>query len=186
MFNDFVKILDNIVWNIYVTPLWFIVLAMIFMISIWASAGALGTKKFPSFWKFLNIVLLLCSIGGILFVTVFNRDGISQAPDLIPFSFIEKAKYNTETYRSVLMNVFLFVPFGLSASFSFGRKNVTRTFFSALLLSIAIELIQYFFSLGMMATDDVLANCLGAFLGTLAFAVVNATTKSKKRKKHRK
>lgn len=182
MLNELNEILSNITWNIYVTPLWCIGLAMLFLVSIWATAGNVGTKKCPRFWKFLNRFFLILSIGSILYVTLLTRSKEVYTPDYIPFSFIERAKVNKEVYRSVLMNVFLFVPFGLFTPYSFKRKNISKTYAWAILFSAGIEIVQLVFSLGMMATDDILANFFGAFIGSFAYILVSPNKKRKKRK----
>lgn len=74
------------------------------------------------------------------------------------------------------MNVILFMPLGLSLSCSLGnRLSIFKRFmiivpFGAS-LSIVIELVQHFYSLGEAWTDDVLCNVLGAFIGALVIVI---------------
>ena len=73
---------------------------------------------------------------------------------------------NSELLRSCWMNVALFFPAGLLCGALTGkRRRLGLTATAALLLSLAIELVQYRFGLGLAEMDDVLHNTLGAALG---------------------
>lgn len=87
----------------------------------------------------------------------------------MPFDSFRTAAIRPENYRSMLMNVFLFLPFGLTLSQSFRtdtKHRIGRSILAALALSVLIETMQYIFSIGVSEMDDVLCNTLGAFLGT--------------------
>ena len=89
--------------------------------------------------------------------------------------------------RLVNLNVLLFVPFGLSLPFVVtpGKAGERRgkvwcfivTIAIAVVLSVAIEAVQYRFALGRCETDDVLANTLGALLGACAYLLQFPKTK---------
>ena len=66
------------------------------------------------------------------------------------------------------MNVVMFVPIGLLLPCCFRKfeKN-KRIFLTALICSSGIELLQGIFKIGMLETDDVLGNVLGAEIGFL-------------------
>lgn len=116
--------------------------------------------------------MAVIAIGAILYATVISRGESSKGADFIPFSSFERAKTNPEMYRSVLMNVFLFVPLGLSLPFVFGGSTGKRILFTilvGLLLSITVEAIQYFAHLGMTETDDVICNTVGTSIGSCAY-----------------
>ena len=68
------------------------------------------------------------------------------------------------------MNVFLFVPTGLSLPFVLPFKhNGAITILFAFCVSILIEIIQYKYGIGRCEVDDVIMNTLGALIGTLAY-----------------
>lgn len=74
-------------------------------------------------------------------------------------------------YRSMLMNVFLFVPFGLTLSQILpehwrSEKRMIIAICAGLLLSCFVEGMQYMFSLGRAEIDDVLTNVIGTAIGT--------------------
>ena len=164
--------LGHVIWKIYVSPLWLIRVAMAALVVIWGLLGLLGTRKFPKLWRGVNIFCCVCSVLGILYVTLFKRSPHEQFLQLIPFHFIVEAKEHIEILRSMLMNVFLFVPLGLSLPFSVNGKlprTVIFTLVSALIFSVCIEVVQYHFGLGRAETDDVLCNVFGTLIGCLAF-----------------
>ena len=93
---------------------------------------------------------------------------------LIPFYSFVEAQKQPELYRSMLMNVFLFFPLGLTLPYAlpekWNRKGLL-TIFLALVFSIGIELAQYQFHLGRAETDDVICNTLGCVIGTLSYVI---------------
>ena len=90
----------------------------------------------------------------------------------------------------MLMNVFLFFPFGLSFANALPRKwhhciRILLTTLTACLFSIGIEYTQYRFSLGLTETDDVICNTLGAFLGSASLLLAHAIEIRNERRLHR-
>ena len=70
---------------------------------------------------------------------------------------------DVEVWLQILMNVVMFVPIGLLVPCCFQKfeKN-KRIFLTALICSSEIELLQGILKIGMLETDDVLGNVLGA------------------------
>ena len=82
--------------------------------------------------------------------------------------------------RSMQMNIFLFIPFGLSTPFALPerlRHKVLLTVPAGMVISACVEACQYFFSLGHCETDDVIMNTIGAFAGATAFLIYTAIKK---------
>ena len=113
-------------------------------------------------------------IFAIFVVTLLSRSSETVELILTPFhSFIE-AKTQPEIYRSMLMNVFLFFPFGLTLPFALPEKwnrKALLTIVLALVLSFTIEFLQFHYHLGRAETDDVICNTLGATIGTLSYTL---------------
>ncbi len=65
-----------------------------------------------------------------------------------------------------ILNVLLFVPWGIYASFFYDKK---RSVIFACIFSCAVECIQLFAHFGVFSFEDVFLNTLGAFLGVLLF-----------------
>lgn len=73
----------------------------------------------------------------------------------------------------MLINVFLFVPIGLSLPFvlSENKHPVVTTVIMALVFSVSIEVVRFIFSLGLCEVDDVIMNTLGTMIGTLGYRI---------------
>lgn len=109
----------------------------------------------------------------LLYMTVASRSetaygGVNLRP---LYSFYLARTENREYYRSMLMNVFLFFPLGLTLPFglSGGKRPILRALGIGTLLSVCIEILQYVFSLGWTETDDVIMNALGVLIGSVSF-----------------
>lgn len=137
-------------------------------------------------WFFINTLGLLISIYGILSYTVQNR----MPSNTHQFTFF--APYTNEFYREMLMNAFLYFPFGLTLSTLLSSthlmnsgenkkdKNksgkvigpVSLTISIGFLISITIESWQYFAGTGLAQGTDVIMNTLGCAIGTIPWFVV--------------
>ena len=160
--------MGNIFHNIYVANISTILIAIPILLLVWSVIGA----AFYKYMRIIGAVLAVIAIGAIIYVTVYSRSESNAGAYFVPFSSFERAKIQPEMYRSMLMNVFLFVPLGLSLPFVFGggtAKRILLTILIGCLLSVTVEAIQYFGHLGMAETDDVICNTLGTAIGTCAY-----------------
>ena len=103
-------------------------------------------------------------------MTVYARGEETGEAILVPFHSFQAAQDQPELYRSMLMNVFLFVPIGLTLPFVLGRGWFAGFFTvaTALAFSAGIEYLQYRYGLGWCEVDAVIMNALSAQLGCLA------------------
>lgn len=154
--------------RIYVLDISTILTAIPILLLVWSVIGA----AFYKYMRIIGAVLAVIAIGAILYATVLSRSGSNKDVYLIPFSTFERAKIQPEFYRSMLMNVFLFVPLGLSQPYIFGGgtgKRILLTILVGLVLSMTVEAIQCFAHLGMTETDDVICNTVGTAIGSCAY-----------------
>lgn len=157
---------------VYIQPIWLIVVEISVMIGLWSVVTWVGNwASWHKIWKELNLCLFLLSTFLVLYATIFNRSEGDSEICLIPFYSFVLAREQTEIYRSMLMNVFLFVPFGLTLSQILPEqwgsgKRMMIAICAGLLLSCFAEGMQYMFSLGRGEIDDVLTNVLGTGIGT--------------------
>lgn len=160
--------MGKIFWIIYIQPLHRIVVFMALMVTLWGIFGKIEKKK--QWWSIINTIVFVSTVLIILYMTIYSRGEATKEAILIPFHSFIRAREQPELYRSMLMNVFLFVPIGLSLPFVLPRKKhpVIITMIAAFLFSISIEAIQYYLALGLCEVDDVIMNTLGAMIGTLA------------------
>lgn len=151
---------------LYSRPLWLIIVLIVIGISLWAYLAA----RRPKHWKEWNAEAFLAALYVIFLITLLSRSGTSRDVYLMPLHVLKAAKQQPELYREMLMNVFLFVPLGLTLPNALPdrRKRTSRglmAVLAALILSVVIEWLQYRYALGTTETDDVLCNTLGALLG---------------------
>ena len=92
------------------------------------------------------------------------------------------AKVQPEFYRSMFMNVLLFMPFGLSMPFALPNKckhKALLTILFGVILFMTVEACQYIFFLGRCETDDVIMNTLGVAIGVTSFLIFRIVIKIK-------
>lgn len=160
--------MGNFFHRIYILDISTILITIPILLLVWSMIGA----TFYKYMRIIGVVMAVIAVGAILYITVFSRGESGKGADFIPFSSFERAKIQPEMYRSMLMNVFLFVPIGLSLPFVFGGstgKRILLTILVGLLLSVTVEAIQYFAHLGMAETDDVICNTLGTAIHSCAY-----------------
>lgn len=164
----------------YGMPLHRVVQTMIILVIVWMALGWLFQEKLQKrfLWKLCNGLIAVGMFVAILGVTLSSRSNTAEVC-WIPFYSFKAAQIQPEIYRSMLMNVFLFFPLGLTIPYALPKKwkhNVLIAILFGLILSIAIEFLQYYFCLGRAETDDVICNTLGCAIGTIAFRL-NGTFK---------
>lgn len=161
--------MEKIFHFVYVQPLHRIVLLMFLAAALW---GYLGKKEQGRLrWRVLNGAAFAAACAVIFYMTVCVREAGAAEVVLTPFQSLREAKLQPELYRTMLMNVLLFFPLGLTLPFvlSKGKASVIVTVAAALLFSGGIEYLQYRYGLGRCETDDVIMNTLGALTGCGAY-----------------
>lgn len=139
---------------------------------LWGTIAFLLSRRWLEILQIINILFFIGYISVILYLTLFSRRACTHDLVLIPFHFLIEAQKQPELYRSMLMNVFLFMPYGLSLPFALPTSvlhQIPWTVASAMLFSLLIEVTQYCFQLGRAEVDDVIMNTLGALIGCFAF-----------------
>ncbi len=170
-------ILGKFFHQIYILPAWFIIILILIALTIWRSCAAFADKKGAlHIWRYINSVLLIMVLCVIVGMTLRNR---STPQNSITWDFWgkwEAAKRQPELYREMLMNVFLFVPFGLTMPFAVynPRKRkcwpaVIVSIWFGFLFSALIECLQLVYSRGHAEPEDVICNTIGAVIGTISF-----------------
>lgn len=167
---------------IYAQPMDRIIRCMLLLILIWSTMNYLFNdessrwKDKAKIWKSINVVVLCISIMVILIFTLFDRKVHTDEVILVPFYSFQEARIKPEIYRSMLMNVFLFVPLGLSLPNVLPKKSsmLSQSVLTMLLtmgMSGIIEFLQFWRSIGRCEIDDVIMNTLGALLGTVSYVL---------------
>ncbi len=162
-------------WYIYRIPPVLVVFMMFIGTFIYPYFIGRINTKYSKYTKILNAVLCLISVLGILYITVFKRTKGEYSADFMPFVILKKAAQQKEFYREMIMNVFLFFPFGLTLPFVLKKQNSKigiAVIAAGLILSSVIEFIQFGFSLGNFEADDIICNTLGAAIGVLGNIII--------------
>lgn len=153
---------------IYASKLSVIIAAIPIIVLVWSVIGAL-------FSKWIRVIALIATVivlSLVVYASVISREIGYKGTELIPFSSFARAVERPEMYRSMLMNVFFFIPFGLFLPYVFcgsTTKRVWLTILLGFLLSVTIEVVQYLFTLGLAETDDVICNTLGTLIGSCSY-----------------
>lgn len=155
-------------FGVYGQPLDLIIKAMLIGILIWTSISIFLINK--RIWVWLNRVLCVIAVIGILLATVLGRPTGHGDLELRPFYTFVLAKKMVEYYRNMLMNVFLFFPLGLTLPYAFSKLS-KHTILLCALLSLVIEIIQLVFKLGRCEVDDLIMNTLGGTIGYMSYFI---------------
>lgn len=171
--------LNTFFWYVYRLPLSVVWCLIAFAVIVWALLMRWLSGRHPRVAKYGNLALVVVALGGILYITVLRNNPGKQELILQPFQSFIEAKQQKEMYREMLMNVLLFVPFGLTVPFALTpvkdavfQRNTRYAVIVLLItiaLSVSIEAVQYHYALGRCETDDVLCNTLGALFGVCAY-----------------
>ena len=165
--------------KIYALPLFTAFVLAVVFIGAYAVINALYSKS--KWLKAISVIGFLVSLFGILYISVLSRGVGTFSLELRPFYSFVTAKELPEMYRTVFMNVLLYVPFGVFLSYTISRKHkaisVIITVISALIVSVCVEAMQYVYSLGRCEIDDIIFNTLGALWGALGICLFGYLTK---------
>lgn len=156
---------------IYCQPIPRLCLFIFLFILLW---GYLAYREGNSLrWRFANAVVFLGIVAVVFYMTVYTRGESAEQAVFTPFRSFQDAKIQPELYRSMLMNVFLFVPLGISLPFVLGwrRCSCMFTVILAALFSSGIEYLQFRYALGKCEVDDVIMNTLGSLMGCIAYCL---------------
>lgn len=85
--------------------------------------------------------------------------------DIIPFNYRGDGAYKAGLIMDTVLNCFVFAPFGIALSYLFKKQNVIRDISICLGFSLFIEVFQLFTLIGNPATEDLITNTVGYFIG---------------------
>lgn len=162
------KMLNRFLHEIYASDISTILITIPILLFVWSVIGTFLYKHM----RIIGTIMVVIAAVSILYITVLDRGKTGAGAYFIPFSSFERAKIQPEMYRSMLMNVFLFIPLGLALPFILGGgtgKRILLTILVGLVLSVTVEAIQYFGNLGLTETDDVICNTLGTAIGSCSY-----------------
>lgn len=126
-------------------------------------------KKDISFRKLAVATILLCYLVVVIGATLGSRTGSYQGNiHLHPFSAYSEAwnRFSATLWRNIILNILMFVPIGfLLPIFLKKFKKAWRTYLAGFMLTLGIEVIQYFTGRGIVEIDDIISNAVGTMIG---------------------
>ena len=109
----------------------------------------------------INILLFGLYVFVIIYMTILFRES-NNAGETELLWYYRNILNNPNARADVLKNIWLFIPFGAILFQLYPKKNILIV---PIILSIAIESIQYFMSIGYCELDDIISNSLGGWIG---------------------
>lgn len=88
----------------------------------------------------------------------------TRSLNLIPF-----AHFSPSNLRGMIYNFVVFIPFGLLLCVNFKRANFWRKLAFVFMFSLAAEIIQFVFAIGVTDITDVIMNTSGGLLGIIVY-----------------
>ena len=159
-------------------PLGWLIFESAVMFAVWTAAMILLRGKPKRATAIAGAVVSVLLIVSQTLVRHSLNDGIGV--HLIPFSSFSMVEEIRSIYRSMQLNIILFMPFGMSLPFILPEKLRFKPLITvciALIISVTIEVCQYIFNIGMSEVDDVIMNTLGTALGTVSYLLVSLILK---------
>ena len=103
--------------------------------------------------------------------------GNSRSINLIPFSepLILNGKID---FGEIIMNVLIFIPFGIYAGILFKRWIIGKQFFLFFLISLIIEGFQFLLGIGAFDITDIINNTLGGIIGLMIWIGIEKVFKN--------
>lgn len=164
--------LSELYLAIYCRPLSEILTAMFCLCILWTVLRFAFMLRPGSarVWMWINRVLCVCSVAGVLLVTVLSRDSAGGGVSFDLFRLPTEPGPRDEYPRMLLMNAFLFVPLGMSLGSSWPRtmpvfRCILYTALGGLAVTLTCELLQLITGLGTPEADDLVMNLAGVLLG---------------------
>lgn len=131
-------------------------------------------KKNPKFiTKILFTIYLILLFWIIIMKTEFSFDHIyrMRSTNFIPFA--GTAVYNNQLhYEEIILNVLIFVPFGIYLSMLKPDWPFLKKVFPIFIMSLTFESLQYILAIGATDITDLLGNTLGGMIGILTHLLI--------------
>lgn len=138
-----------------------------------------------AFFYFSFSVYLLLFLWIIIFTYVSPLELFDQSRpvirgvNLIPFH--EIGQYlsgsanvsRTVVMNNILGNIVIFTPLGLYLPLLIKNNSVIKNVYAVALISLAIEIIQFVFAIGISDIDDIILNTVGGTLGIAIFSLLS-------------
>lgn len=121
------------------------------------------------YFKFGNVDLVWHNAYSISHLTPYERFMF----DIIPFDFSNspESQHLSQIFDEIF-NALIFAPFGVALPLMNKKIKIIPQILFCFGLSLIFEVVQYFTAIGGFASDDLIMNTLGYFIGLLAYILV--------------
>lgn len=92
----------------------------------------------------------------------------TRSINLIPFYYDKETTFHL---KEIIENILIFIPLGLLLKMK--DLSPQKIFLLGFLLSFTYEFLQYIFSIGVSDITDIIANTIGAILGSLVYSILS-------------
>lgn len=117
----------------------------------------------------IAIIYILC-----LFYVVTFQDNNFGTSNYVPFKEIFRYSIGSKKFiKNILGNIVLFTPYGFLSSYLLKNKKVSVTFILTLIVSLTVEIVQYYIG-RVFDIDDIILNVTGGIIGGLLFVGMDA------------
>jgi glycopeptide antibiotics resistance protein len=99
----------------------------------------------------------------------------TRSLNLIPFADVSR-----HNLRETIYNLVVFIPFGLLLSVNLKQAGFWRRLACVFIVSLAAEITQFVFAIGITDITDVITNTAGGFLGLILYDLLNRFVDTKK------
>ena len=135
--------------------------------SFWIYGKKRGVQASALIFFVVYGILMIC-------ITVIYRRQFHQSHiNLMPFwSYTAIMNGKEELIKQIIMNVLAFVPIGASLALGLKKAVWWQVVLAGCMVSVCVELLQFFYKKGLCEIDDVIHNSIGCLLGYVIFSLV--------------
>ncbi len=167
----------------------FLIIILLAALVVLIPGYVLYIKKDVSPIKILHIYLTIVYFGVILLFTIIRREAGSRSGRIVTdfdFGMTRTVIYSRMQVIYCLLNIFLFIPFGILLALFRTKQSFFRIVFMSALVgfvtSFCIELTQHITKTGIFEVTDIATNIIGTFAGALLAASLICLTRLLRKK----
>lgn len=139
--------------------------------------------------RYTAVAGVVAAVALIVLYTIAGRKVYDvRVAEIVPFITFVYAKNNSEFYRTMYMNILLFMPLGMALPFALPDRIRRRALITAAVgftLSACVETIQFAAAIGRFEIDDIIMNTLGTLAGVTVYLIFRGVQKHKQNKNKR-
>ncbi|MYL41207.1 VanZ family protein [Virgibacillus salexigens] len=133
--------------------------------------------------------MLLFYVGLLIQLLFMRGDADFRSVNFIPFASINDYIQVDDGIQTRLVdvnvwgNILIFIPAGIYFMLLRKTRSTLGVFLTIIVMSVAVEIIQYTFAIGATDIDDVILNSFGGLLGIILFYLIMLFVKSTEKAK---